>query len=90
MKVIEPSVEILEQSSELDGIYEQIEIAGRTCYKSEPKYDYFFTGKNPHDGGKIIVQISKEFDGEKAIKHAEKEYVKGNPAYSRKEINEKK
>lgn len=35
MKLIEPSVEILEQSSGLDGIYEQIEIAGRTCYKSE-------------------------------------------------------
>ena len=67
MKLIEPSVEILEQSSGLDGIYEQIEIAGRTCYKSEPKYDYFFTGKNPHDGGKIIVQISKEYDGEKII-----------------------
>ena len=35
MKLIEPSVEILEQSSRLDGIYKQIEIAGRTCYKSE-------------------------------------------------------
>ena len=35
MKLIEPSVEILEQSSGLDGIYKQIEIAGRTCYKSE-------------------------------------------------------
>lgn len=37
MKIIEPSVEILEQSSGLNGIYEQIEIAGRTCYKSEDK-----------------------------------------------------
>ena len=37
MKLIEPSVEILEQSSGLNGIYEQIEIAGRTCYKSEDK-----------------------------------------------------
>lgn len=35
MKLIEPSAEILEQSSGLDGIYKQIEIAGRTCYKSE-------------------------------------------------------
>lgn len=35
MKLIKPSVEILEQSSGLDGIYKQIEIAGRTCYKSE-------------------------------------------------------
>lgn len=37
MKLIEPSVEILEQSSGLNGIYKQIEIAGRTCYKSEDK-----------------------------------------------------
>ena len=35
MKLIEPSVEILEQSSGLNGIYKQIELAGRTCYKSE-------------------------------------------------------
>ena len=35
MKLIKPSVEILEQSSGLDDIYKQIEIAGRTCYKSE-------------------------------------------------------
>ena len=71
MKLIEPSVEILEQSSGLNGIYEQIEIAGRTCYKSEPTYSYFYTGKNPHDGGDITVQVSKEFDGEKAIEYAE-------------------
>lgn len=53
MKLIKPSFEIIEQnclihndindststntSSLLDGIYKQIEIAGRTCYKSEDK-----------------------------------------------------
>ena len=89
MKLIEPSVEILEQSSGLNGIYEQIEIAGRTCYKSEPTYSYFYTGKNPHDGGDITVQVSKEFDGEKAIEYAEKEYLNGNPSYSRKSISAK-
>lgn len=34
MEIIKPSFEILEQSPGLDGIYEAIERAGRTCYKS--------------------------------------------------------
>ena len=37
MRLIKPSFEILHQSSGLDGVYKQIEIAGRTCYKSEDK-----------------------------------------------------
>lgn len=37
MKLIKPNLEILEQQSGLDGIYKQIELAGRTCYKSEDK-----------------------------------------------------
>lgn len=34
MKLIKPSYEILEQGPGLEGIYEAIERAGRTCYKS--------------------------------------------------------
>lgn len=34
MKLIKPSFEIYEQGSGLEGIYEAIERAGRTCYKS--------------------------------------------------------
>lgn len=37
MKLINPSFEILEQPSGLDGIYKMIELAGRTCYHSEDK-----------------------------------------------------
>lgn len=37
MKIIKPTFEILPQSKGLDGIYKQIEIAGRTCYRSEDK-----------------------------------------------------
>ena len=37
MKLIKPSFEILPQSKGLDGIYKQIEIASRHCYKSEDK-----------------------------------------------------
>ena len=35
MRLIKPSIEILEQGSGIQGIYKQIERAGRTCYKSE-------------------------------------------------------
>lgn len=35
MKLIKPSYLILDQKLGLDGIYEQIELAGRTCYKSK-------------------------------------------------------
>lgn len=34
MKLIKSSYEILEQKQGIEGIYEQIELAGRTCYKS--------------------------------------------------------
>lgn len=37
MRLIKPSFEILDQSCGLEGIYKQIELAGRTCYKSEDK-----------------------------------------------------
>lgn len=37
MQFIKPSFEILPQDKGLDGIYRQIEIAGRTCYKSNDK-----------------------------------------------------
>lgn len=37
MKLIKSSFEILEQEPGLQGVYKQIEIAGRTCYKSEDK-----------------------------------------------------
>lgn len=37
MKLIKPHFEILEQQSGIDGIYKMIELAGRTCYRSEDK-----------------------------------------------------
>ena len=37
MKLIKPSFEIIDQKSGLEGMYKQIELAGRTCYKSEDK-----------------------------------------------------
>ena len=35
MQLIKPSYQIIEQKPGLEGIYEQIELAGRTCYKSQ-------------------------------------------------------
>lgn len=37
MKLIKPKFEIIEQQPGIEGIYKQIELAGRTCYKSEDK-----------------------------------------------------
>jgi thymidylate synthase (FAD) len=37
MKLIKPSFEILEQTPGIQGVKKQIELAGRTCYKSEDK-----------------------------------------------------
>lgn len=37
MRLIKQSFEILEQQPGIEGVYKQIELAGRTCYKSEDK-----------------------------------------------------
>lgn len=37
MKLIDPSFEIIEQAPGIQGVKKQIELAGRTCYKSEDK-----------------------------------------------------
>ncbi len=37
MRLIKPSFGIIEQQPGLEGVYKQIEQAGRTCYKSEDK-----------------------------------------------------
>lgn len=37
MKLIDSKVDVIKQLPELEGAYKQIELAGRTCYKSEDK-----------------------------------------------------
>ena len=37
MKLIESKVEVIEQQPGLDGVYKQVELAGRTCYRSSDK-----------------------------------------------------
>lgn len=46
MKLIENKIEKLKQSNDLLGIYEQIEIAGRTAYKSLDKIEYDENGRS--------------------------------------------
>ena len=87
MKLIKPSYEIIEQQPGLEGIYEQIELAGRTCYKSEPKYNYYHS--KDYNGVIVTVEIPPMYDGENALKHAEEEYLKGNKSYTRKSTTAK-
>lgn len=37
MKLIKPKFEILEQAPGIDEVYKMVELAGRTCYRSEDK-----------------------------------------------------
>lgn len=46
MKIIKNKVEKLEQKHDLLGVYEQIEIAGRTAYKSLDKIEYDENGRS--------------------------------------------
>ena len=66
MKLIHSDYEILEQGVGMDGINEQIELAGRTCYKSEPKYRWYSEDKK-----RWINEDSEEW---KAIENPKKEY----------------
>jgi thymidylate synthase (FAD) len=61
MKLIKPSVEILPQKPGLQGIFEQIEIAGRTCYKSDNliKYDEEGNSLTAKDFVDRIVNVKK-------------------------------
>lgn len=45
MKLVKASFEIVDQQPGIQGIMEQIEFAGRTCYKSEPVYEYLVGDK---------------------------------------------
>lgn len=66
MKLIRPSFEIWEQPAGLEGIYRQIERAGRVCYKSSPKYRWYSEDKK-----RWINEDSEEW---KAIENPKKEY----------------
>lgn len=41
MNLIDPKCEEITQKPGLQGLYEQIEMVDRTCYKSKPKYRYY-------------------------------------------------
>ena len=41
MKIVSPDVELIRQEPGLEGMFKQIELAGRTCYKSEDKIDKY-------------------------------------------------
>ena len=56
MKLIKPYFEIIEQQSGLECVYKQIELAGRTCYKSEDKI-------TPDSAKKFVERMIKSGHG---------------------------
>lgn len=83
MKLIKSSFEIIPQLERLDGLYQIIEVAGRTCYKSNPQYEYFDLTDRPNEPIERYVNceinISKEeaFDRKLVIRRptTAKEFV---------------
>ena len=75
MKLIESKVEVIEQLPGLDGVYKQIELAGRTCYKSEDKItedsakefvDRMIKSKHGAmlEHGTVYLKVSVKYDNE--------------------------
>lgn len=67
MKLIENKIEKLEQKHDLLGIYEQIEIAGRTAYKSLDKIEYDENGRSKT--AKAFVDKMIELDHGSPLEH---------------------
>ena len=66
MKWIDPSFEVLEQKGGIEGMYEQIETAGRTCYKSVGT-SYFIVPISQDEGSfysRIMKAIHEEDDAD--------------------------
>lgn len=75
MKLIESKVEVIEQQPGLEGVYKQIELAGRTCYKSEDKItedsakefvDRMIKSKHGAmlEHGTVYLKVSVKYDNE--------------------------
>lgn len=80
MKLIESKVEIIEQQPGLEGVYKQIELAGRTCYKSEDKItedsakEFVDRMINSNHGamlehGTVYLKVSVKYDNEEHCWH---------------------
>ena len=67
MKLIENKIEKLEQKHDLLGIYEQIEIAGRTAYKSLDKIEYDENGRSKT--AKVFVDKMVELGHGSPLEH---------------------
>lgn len=92
MKLIKPSYQVIEQEQGLEGIYKNIEMAGRTCYKSEPVEgvtpEAFVERliKSKHlsvlEHGTVYLKIPCEFNGNQWNESWKESKYKYNP-YSR-------
>ena len=86
MKLINPSYKIIPQESGLNGIYKAIELAGRTCYKSENKITETSAKefvdrmiKNGHlamlEFGTVYLFLPKVMPTDELYKHNAFEYI---------------
>ena len=79
MKLIKPYFEILEQQPGVDGIYKMIELAGRTCYKSEDKI-------TPDSAKKFVERMVKSGHGA-MLEHGTVYLMKDTESFSTKDGN---
>ena len=87
MKLIESKVEVIDQLPGLEGVYKQIELAGRTCYKSEDKitedsakefvYRMIKLGHGAMlEHGTVYLEAPEEFIGLHFCKYMDDKYSK--------------
>lgn len=79
MRLIKPSFEILEQEPGIQGIYKQIERAGRTCYKSEDRIT--------EDSAEKFVNMIKDRQHTAMLEHGTVYLETGNPRVYYKHAN---
>ena len=93
MKLIDPSVELLSQAPGLEGVYKQIELVGRICYKSEnkitetsakPFVDRMIASKHYAmlEHGTVYLKF-KDFANNNVARYIENPYsmIEGDPCY---------
>lgn len=83
MKLIKPSVEILEQGPGIQGIYDMIELCGKTSYKSEVKGGKTaedFVSARVNEGHYAVLEFGTVYlnypDTEHFVKYEENPYTK--------------
>lgn len=97
MKLIQPKAELLIQPNGLDGVYKQIELCGRTCYKStdkitegsaKPFVDRMIASKHTAmlEHGTVYLHEYEEIHSSKLKKYGDNKYSRYRAIYSHKDV----